>query len=472
MNGNDIISLGFGPGPVVGIALSAANLSSERGRRDKDIKLTLSALKEKPKDFLHDEIFGELAQALAKQTVDDEKLKKMLEDTKPKPFKIWGEEGIGNNAIEQMHTAMQLPFAVKGALMADSHLGYGLPIGGVIACDNVVVPNFVGVDIACRVKLTILDMPAKELAGMKDKFKNALLRETKFGKGVEFTRSGRHNHGVMDDPLWDKIELLRNGKNKAHNQLGTSGSGNHFVDIGTIKVFDEELGEGEYVAILSHSGSRGIGHKVASHYHKLAISLMPKQFNHIAAFRNLAWLSLDTDEGQEYWEAMNLMGRYASANHALIHESIIRNIGVNAMSTVENHHNYSWLEEHDGKDYIVHRKGATPAAIGEVGVIPGTMADSCFVVRGKGNAESLCSSSHGAGRQMSRTDAKNSFTWSEWKRVLEEKGIELISAGLDEVPGAYKDIHEVMAAQVDLVDPIAEFSPKIVRMADDGTAED
>ena len=180
----------------------------------------------------------------------------------------------------------------------------------------------------------------------------------------------------------------------------------------------------------------------------------------------LAWLDLDSEAGQEYWAAMNLMGQYASANHALIHQRMRRNIGAKTLAGVENHHNFAWKEQHGGKDVIVHRKGATPAGEGVLGVIPGSMASPGFVVRGKGKRQSLDSASHGAGRQMSRTAAREKFRWAH---VAENSaGVQLLSAGIDEVPGAYKDIHTVMARTADLVDVIARFDPKIVKMADAG----
>jgi tRNA-splicing ligase RtcB len=234
------------------------------------------------------------------------------------------------------------------------------------------------------------------------------------------------------------------------------------------------LPPGEYVALLSHSGSRGTGAAVCDHYSKLAMALhpdLPKEHKH------LAWLSLDSKEGAEYWAAMELMGRYAAANHALIHRHISEHLGSPVLADIENHHNFAWKERHvvQGveRDVVVHRKGATPAGAGVLGIIPGSMATPGFVVRGKGNAESLHSASHGAGRVMSRTKANETFEWSKVNRVLKDRQVHLISAGLDEVPGVYKDIHQVMAAQSDLVEVLAEFMPRIVKMAPHGErAED
>jgi tRNA-splicing ligase RtcB len=182
----------------------------------------------------------------------------------------------------------------------------------------------------------------------------------------------------------------------------------------------------------------------------------------------LAWLDLSSEPGQEYFAAMELMGKYAAANHALIHQKIAKNIGARVLAGVENHHNFAWRERHGGRDVIVHRKGATPAGVGVMGVIPGSMASPGFVVRGRGVAESLESASHGAGRRMSRKAATEKFRWSQIKPLLEQAGVQLLSAGIDENPHAYKDINEVMSQQRDLVDVVARFDPKIVRMADAG----
>jgi tRNA-splicing ligase RtcB (3'-phosphate/5'-hydroxy nucleic acid ligase) len=182
-------------------------------------------------------------------------------------------------------------------------------------------------------------------------------------------------------------------------------------------------------------------------------------------------------EGQEYWAAMELMGCYAAANHSLIHQHIAEHLGLEVLLDVENHHNFAWKERHviEGveREVIVHRKGATPAGEGVLGIIPGSMATPGFLVRGKGNAASLQSASHGAGRVMSRKKATESFEWSKVNRLLKERGVHLISAGIDEVPGVYKDIHQVMEAQKDLVEVLGQFDPKLVKMAQAGErAED
>jgi tRNA-splicing ligase RtcB len=235
------------------------------------------------------------------------------------------------------------------------------------------------------------------------------------------------------------------------------------------------LPAGTYLALLSHSGSRGAGAQVADFYSKLARSRHPELPQELG---RLAWLDLASEEGQQYWAAMELMGEYAAANHALIHRHVAAALGAEVLLDVENHHNFAWRERHrraDGTeaDVIVHRKGATPAGAGTIGVIPGSMATPGYVVRGKGGAGSLDSASHGAGRRMSRTRAKQQYRWAEVNAFLRERGVTLISAGLDEVPMAYKDIDAVMAAQQDLVEVLARFDPRLVKMAPGGEpAED
>ncbi len=386
-------------------------------------------------------------------------------------YRTWGEEGIDEASHAQMRQACSVPVAAAAALMPDAHVGYGLPIGGVLACENAVIPYAVGVDIGCRMKLSVLDLQPETLEDDFTRYKDSLESGTRFGIGVE--HSQRQSHAVMDRD-WAITRVTRERKDRAWKQLGTSGSGNHFAEFGvlTLSDRDEDLGldAGRYVALLTHSGSRGVGAAVCSTYSAIARSMLPRRYGGLA---RLAWFDLDSEAGQEYWAAMQLMGAYASANHDVIHRLVTDLLGANILAGVENHHNFAWKEVHDGRELIVHRKGATPAAAGELGVIPGTMADPAFVVRGEGNPESLCSAAHGAGRRMSRRKAKDTYVWKSVKNDLERKGVRVLSAGADEVPGVYKNIHEVMRRQSDLVTVIARFDPKIVKMCQDGSrAED
>jgi tRNA-splicing ligase RtcB len=315
-------------------------------------------------------------------------------------------------------------------------------------------------------KMTVLDLPLNALSEDSHRLARAIERETRFGMGATFKT--RHRHDVMDRD-WTITPTTAKLKDRAWSQLGTSGSGNHFVEFGELDVLDESVGlaRGRYLTLLSHSGSRGAGAQVAQHYSRLARQRHPALPSDLA---HLSWLDLSSEAGQEYWAAMELMGRYAAANHELIHASIKRHLGVDVMLDIENHHNFAWRERHrlpDGSeaDVIVHRKGATPAGTGVLGIIPGSMGTPGYVVRGKGSPASLNSAAHGAGRRMSRTRAKATFNWDMARRFLSERGVTLLSAGLDEVPMAYKDIDEVMAAQSDLVEPLARFEPRLVKMA-------
>jgi tRNA-splicing ligase RtcB len=458
MNGKDLIRLGFRPGRAIGVALRLIP-SAQEAIGIKKLKKELKAVLESPAQNTAHPQFGEVAEAL----LQDQAPPAFIERAEPAPYQVWG-ENLDANALEQMKAAVRLPVAVSGALMPDAHLGYGLPIGGVLATENAVIPYAVGVDIACRMKLSVFDIPAEHLKRLNDTLVKALTRETKFGTGAEFSKP--HEHDVLDED-WSVTNVTRRLFEKARGQLGTSGSGNHFVEFGILTLETPNLGieSGKYLALLSHSGSRGSGAAVANHYSRLAMDMHPELPQNL---RHLAWLDLKTAEGQEYWAAMNLMGKYASANHALIHQKVARAIGAKAIAGVENHHNFAWKEMHAGREVIVHRKGATPAGKDVLGVIPGSMAAPGFVVRGKGKPESLESASHGAGRQMSRTAAREKFRWAHVRPILEEAQVQLLSAGLDEVPGAYKDIHLVMAAQSDLVDTVARFDPRIVKMADAG----
>ncbi len=387
------------------------------------------------------------------------------------PYRQWGRD-LDAQSVQQMERAGALPVALAGALMPDAHVGYGLPIGGVLATDNAVIPYAVGVDIACRMKLTVLDLPLDTLRHDrgKDRLGKAISAETRFGLGASFKK--RRNHPVLDRN-WSVSPVTRKAKDKAWSQLGSSGSGNHFVEFGELTLQEplEGLETGTYLALLSHSGSRGTGAMVASHYSKLAMSLrreLPRDQRH------LAWLDLDTEPGQEYWAAMELMGHYAAANHACIHRHVAGHLGTEVLLDLENHHNFAWKEKisvpgrKPDRKAVVHRKGATPAGPGVLGIIPGSMASPAFVVRGKGSRSAMNSAAHGAGRVMSRKRAIRSLNWQDANRLLRERGVTLMSAGLDEVPFVYKNIEEVMAAQADLVDVVARFDPRLVKMAPHG----
>lgn len=394
----------------------------------------------------------------------------MRKDKNTRAFVIFGAPEIDQTAIDQMEAAMRLPVSVAGALMPDAHPGYGLPIGGVLATVNAVIPYGVGVDIGCRMSLSAYPMPESYLFKNREKLHKILMTNTRFGRQA-FSKP--MDHAVLEHPAFREIAILRNLKDKAAEQIGTSGSGNHFVEFGVLELPEPNtwnLPAGRYLAVLSHSGSRGLGAEIARYYTRLAKEIRGLK----GEAGNLAWLDLDSAEGQEYWQAMNLAGAYAAANHHQIHERIGRDLGEQPILRVENHHNFAWKELlRDGTEVIIHRKGATPAGKGVPGIIPGSMTSPGFVVKGLGNEKSLESAAHGAGRKLSRTAAKKTITPTMVREALKQHGVELIGGGTDEAPMVYKDIGQVMKHQRELVEIACTFTPKIVRMCGDNTpAED
>ena len=456
---------GWPDGRIIGLAKDAGDQLLANGMDRDSVLANLEAVRSNPGPFLADAVFADLAREclrIAKPEPEAEELR-----GEPLHYPIWGRENIDDSSLDQMNNAMRLPVSVAGALMPDAHVGYGLPIGGVLAADNAVIPFAVGVDIACRMRLSLYEVSPHLLGQKKGMFEDSLLDQTSFGMGAEWKGSRRADHQILDDSAWTATRLLQSLRDKAVSQLGTSGTGNHFVEWGSFRLHEPIFGlqPGEYLALLSHSGSRGVGFKIADRYSKLAMEVHPDLDKSV---RHLAWLSLDSEEGQEYWLSMELAGRFASANHYVIHHRVAEAVGLKEAAVVENHHNFAWKEQlPDGRTVIVHRKGATPAGLGVLGVIPGSMGDPGYVVRGRGLAESLNSASHGAGRLMSRKAALNSISKKERDSYLKNQGVTLLGGGMDESPQAYKPIDSIIAAQHDLVDVIGKFTPRIVRMADE-----
>ena len=457
-------------GKVIGVAKTAAQGLAAQGLAREEILARLAAVRQAPGSYLADPLLAELARECLRLAQPEAPTQEELRD-EPLDYPVWGREGIDDSALAQMEQAMRLPVSVAGALMPDAHSGYGLPIGGVLAVENAVIPYAVGVDIACRMRLSVYPVSPYLLGQKKNAFENALWEQTAFGAGAEIQGKRRPQHSVLDDPAWEATRLLKSLQPLAARQLGSSGTGNHFVEWGILRLDEplDGLGPGEYLALLSHSGSRGVGYKIADRYSKQAMELHPGLDK---SARHLAWLGLDTEEGQEYWLSMELAGRFAAANHAVIHHSLAGALGLQEAAVVENHHNFAWRQQlPDGRTVIVHRKGATPAGLGVLGVIPGSMGDAGYVVRGRGVPAALESASHGAGRLMSRKAALDVIGRSARDAYLKQRGVTLLGGGLDEAPQAYKPIEQVIAAQQELVELVGKFTPRIVRMADEGGEE-
>ena len=461
LRGKDLREIGYPEGPVISAAISIMTEHYPTYGKGEVLKILKHVLQH-PLNYQLHHTLGPIATFLIPKEKDPSEVSLNGSGV---DVAIFGKDFIEAGAIEQIATAARLPISVAAALMPDAHQGYGLPIGGVLATEGAVIPYGVGVDIGCRMCLSLFDINPDELEKKEKKFTKILDENTVFGAGKELSKPADHH--VLYRVEFKEVGLLRNLYDTAAKQLGTSGSGNHFVEWGVIEVKekDEILGvlPGRYIGLLSHSGSRAVGANVANHFTRIAKE--KRKLPPSAA--NLAWLDLTESDGAQYWLAMNLAGDYASACHHVIHDKIAKALGETPLKGVENHHNFAWKEAHDGRDVIVHRKGATPAGKDVLGIIPGSMTAPGFVVKGKGNESALASASHGAGRKLSRTQAIKEITQSSMHELLQRHGVKLMGGGLDEAPLAYKDIYRVMEAQNHLVDIVGMFHPKIVKM--DGT---
>lgn len=432
-------------------------------KSEEEIIATLQDLQKHPESYKNDHVWRKVAEILSPSKIEVSTYE--LHAT-PLPYSIYGQENIDQLAISQMEMAMRLPITVSGALMPDGCAGYGLPIGGVLATtDNIVIPYAVGKDIGCRMSLTILDAGADFLEKHQDRAVEALINNTAFG--LDGILPFKQYHALFDKSEFREIPILKKLREKAVRQLGSSGKGNHFVDICEVELPQTNalnLPEGKYVGILSHSGSRGLGANIADYYTTIAKETcrLPRQAG------PFAWLSLKSDAGQEYWKCMEIAGEYSAINHEFIHYNVAKALRLKSLMTVSNHHNFAWQETlPDGKKIIIHRKGATPAHCGELGIIPGSMATPGYIVSGSGSANSLYSASHGAGRKMSRLDAKNSISNYALKKYLAENDVTLIGGTTEEAPQAYKDINNVMESQKELVYIEGTIIPRIVRMSEE-----
>lgn len=456
----ELSKLGYTNNIARSLAVNIINKHCKHNTKEQIVEV-LCDLRDYPDKYKSNEVWRKLAEHFSPTIVDKNFTVYNLLD-EPLSYKTYGSKFIDTLAKQQMNLAMRLPISLAGAMMPDAHAGYGLPIGGVLAVENAVIPYAVGVDIGCRMSLSIFDANVDFLKRYSHQIKEALKEYTHFGMdgGLTFEQS----HEILDRSEFQLTPLLKMLHGKVVRQLGTSGGGNHFVEFGEIELVDNNilnLLAGKYTALLSHSGSRGMGAEIARHYSNVAreVCKLPREAQHFA------WLGLDTEAAQEYWLSMNLAGDFAKACHERIHINLSKALGLKVLANVNNHHNFAWREEISPNRYaIVHRKGATPAGKGVAGFIPGSMATPGYLVAGKGNTDSLNSASHGAGRAMSRQKAKSQFTNSAMKKLLTQNSVTLIGGSVEEIPLAYKDIDRVMPAQESLVEIHGKFMPRIVRM--------
>ncbi|GAC1396348.1 MAG: RtcB family protein [Chloroflexota bacterium] len=467
ISGAALQARGWTQGVLLGQAKKTGARLLARGWQREAVLDALDAVRMQPLSHEADPDLGDLALAVLAEM---ERAKKAAARSAfalraaPLPYRIWGRDGIDDGAVAQMDLAMRLPAALTGALMPDAHIGYGLPVGGAFALDNEVSPGAVGPDIGCSVYLTIFDAAPDMFGDARhaQAFRRALSEGAVFGVGARTDPRHLPDHPVLDDPAWNDTPLTRGLRVKGAEQLGQSGSGNHFVSLGEFDLLTDLDGvpPGRYVVLVSHSGSRGVGYKIADAYGKRAEEL----HGDVGEARKVASLSLAEADGQEYWAAMNLALRFARANHEIIHARVARLAGLKPLAFMGNPHNVASRERvtrRDGSEVeaIVHRKGATPAHQGTLGFIPGTMADPGFLTRGLGRADALNSASHGAGRRLGRRQALQTIAKAERDRYLAERGVTLLGGGIDEAPQAYKDITAVMAAQDELVQVLGASVP-------------
>lgn len=456
----DLRALGFAQDELCSQLLTLVRKSFKHTSKEAILKLLQDFL-QNPSAYYEDSTLGAIAEKYVPRRSEHSE-GQLIEGKEGVPFSVFGGDTLEPAALHQMYQASKLPVSVAGAIMPDGHFGYGLPIGGVLGTENAVIPYGVGLDIGCRMCLSVFPLSPSDMVRNPNFFSRLLQEQTLFGGSAQFDKSPEHP--VMDKALFKEMPLLRNLHTRAWKQLGSSGSGNHFVEFGEVVVEAKDallgLEPGSYIGLLSHSGSRTLGAKIADYYTNIAIQSRRLSQD----IKHMAWLYLNEPAGAEYWEAMNLAGDYASACHEVIHAKIARELGCRYIARIENHHNFAWKESWNGRELIVHRKGATPAGKDVAGIIPGSMTAPGFIVKGKGNPESLSSASHGAGRQLSRSDARQSITGTQLKEALRSAGVTLLGGEKDEAPFAYKDIHQVMAAQQSLVEVMGTFFPKIVRM--------
>jgi len=382
------------------------------------------------------------------------------------PCAVWSEMGsIEEGAIQQMRNASSCPFVFHHTVLnADGHVGYGAPIGGVMATEGVVIPNFVGVDIGCgmcaqKTNIKVEDFTTdtlKEIMGDIRKTIPVGFKHRKEECDVSEMPGGHRLYAM--DTNDSTMPICAEQFRSAQKQLGTLGGGNHFIEI--------QKGNDGFIWIMIHSGSRNLGFKVAKHYNDEAKKLNARYYSSVPKEHDLAFLPIETQLAKDYLEEMNYCLEFALNNRIKMMDDIkgifLHYTDCGFDETINIHHNYAVMENHFGKNIMLHRKGATSAREGELGIIPGSQGTASYIVKGKGNPESFMSCSHGAGRKMGRKDAQRRLSLEEEQKNLDDQGILYSVRGvssLDEAPGAYKDINEVMKNQEDLVEVVVELKP-------------
>lgn len=377
-------------------------------------------------------------------------------NTEKLPIKVWT-DNPEDGCVEQAKNLANLPFAQKWVcLMADTHQGYGMPIGGVIATDRVVIPNAVGVDIGCGMKARKTNLTELDKETLK-KILNQIQRDipTGFGHQSKPQELSEELKEMSKSLSYESTEMRR-VFNEMPSQMGTLGGGNHFIEI--------QKGDDGHIWIMLHSGSRGIGKMTCDYYNKIAEDMNKRWYSPEA--KELAFLPLDDPRGTEYMESMAIAMKFAEDNRLHMLDKITQIMaklcpGMEYEEAIDTHHNYAAMENHMGQNFLVHRKGAVRAK-GKV-IIPGSMGTFSYIGEGLENSESFCSCSHGAGRVMGRKEATRQFTPQQVMEDMKSKDIELYKIKKDDVAEecawAYKDVDQVMLDQADLVKPLVKLKP-------------
>ena len=379
---------------------------------------------------------------------------KQVISTEKIPIKLWL-DNIEDGALEQAKNLANLPFAFKHiAIMPDSHQGYGMPIGGVLATKRIIIPNAVGVDIGCgmcAVKTSLTEIDTDTLK----KIMGEIRKEIPVGFNHH---KEKQNEVLMPLHPDGSADIIDSQYQNALTQIGTLGGGNHFIEI--------QKGNDGHIWIMIHSGSRNLGKQVADYYNKLAVDLNERWHSSVPKEWELAFLPRDTEEGQAYLREMQYCVEFALANRKLMMDRIMQCfIGTDLFlePIINIAHNYARMENHFGENVMIHRKGATLATKETIGIIPGSMGTSSYIVKGLGNPESYNSCSHGAGRKMGRKEAIRTLNLEEEQKKMEGIiGAPRNQDDLEEAPGAYKPIDEVMENQNDLVEIMVELKPLAV----------
>lgn len=381
-------------------------------------------------------------------------MKKVI-STERLPIKLWLDD-LEDGALEQAKNLANLPFAYKHIpLMPDSHQGYGMPIGSILATKNVIVPNAVGVDIGCgmcALRTTLTDLTSEDI---KQVFK---LARTLIPLGKERQLKNQDN-SALPEITEKNTPIVFSQYKKSLKQLGTLGGGNHFIEL--------QKGDDGFIWIMIHSGSRNLGYTVAKHYNNIATRLNGLYHSSVTVRQELAFLPINTPEAKLYFNEMNYCVKFALENRKLMLQRMIDSLHAikgefEYGSIINESHNFAAWENHFGKNVIVHRKGATKAEKGDIGMIPGSQGTSSYIVKGLGNVESFKSCSHGAGRKMGRKQAIRELDFDKEINNLNAQGIVHSiqrKEDLDEAPSSYKDIDVVMENQKDLVSILVKLTP-------------